>query len=72
MLRELRNMSESPWCIIGDFNNLLSQEDKQGQHSHLNWLCDGFRNAMSDCDLTGIHLDGYPLHGSKGEEPMML
>ncbi|MCI32774.1 endonuclease/exonuclease/phosphatase family protein, partial [Trifolium medium] len=24
MLRDLRNMSTLPWCIIGDFNDLLS------------------------------------------------
>jgi hypothetical protein len=60
LLRELRDMSDHPWCIIGDFNDLLSQEDKKGDHSHPNWLCNGFRNAVSDCDLTDIHLEGYP------------
>ncbi|PNX97372.1 ribonuclease H, partial [Trifolium pratense] len=44
----------------GDFNDLLSQEDKRGTLPHPNWLCNGFRNAVSDCDLTDIHLDGYP------------
>jgi hypothetical protein len=60
LLRELRDMSTLPWCIIGDFNDLLSQADKQGRHPHPNWLCEGFRCAISDCDLTDIHLDGYP------------
>jgi hypothetical protein len=60
LLRELRDMSALPWCIIGDFNDLLSQEDKQGQNLHPNWLCEGFRSAVGDCDLTDIHLDGYP------------
>jgi endonuclease/exonuclease/phosphatase family metal-dependent hydrolase len=60
LLRELRDMSDLPWCIIGDFNDLLSQEDKKGTHPHPNWLCNGFRNAVSDCDLTDIHLEGYP------------
>jgi hypothetical protein len=59
MLRELRNMSPHPWCIIGDFNDLLSQEDKLGNFPHPNWLCAGFRNAVSDCDLTYIHLEGH-------------
>jgi hypothetical protein len=60
LLRELRDMSELPWCIIGDFNDLLSQEDKCGTHSHPNWLCAGFRNAICDCDLSDIYLEGYP------------
>ncbi|WJX23528.1 hypothetical protein P8452_12731 [Trifolium repens] len=59
MLRALRNMSPHPWCIIGDFNDLLSQEDKLGNLPHPNWLCAGFRNAVSDCDLTDIHLEGH-------------
>ncbi|GAU49279.1 hypothetical protein TSUD_407190 [Trifolium subterraneum] len=53
-------MSPTPWCIIGDFNDLLSQEDKKGTHPHPNWLCMGFRQAISDCNLTGISLEGHP------------
>jgi hypothetical protein len=60
LLRELRDMSGLPWCVVGDFNDLLSQEDKRGTRPHPNWLCNGFRNAVGDCDLTDIHLEGYP------------
>ncbi|GAU27412.1 hypothetical protein TSUD_356480 [Trifolium subterraneum] len=60
LLRELRHMSNLPWCVIGDFNDLLSQEDKKGLLPHPNWLCSGFRSAVNDCDLTDIHLEGYP------------
>jgi endonuclease/exonuclease/phosphatase family metal-dependent hydrolase len=59
LLRELRDMSDLPWCIIGDFNDLLSQEDKKGNHPHPNWLCNGFRSAVGDCDLTDIQLEAY-------------
>jgi len=38
LLRALRNMSSLPWCIIGDFNDLLSQQDKAGIHPYPNWL----------------------------------
>jgi hypothetical protein len=60
LLRELRDMSPLPWCVVGDFNDLLSQDDKKGQHQHPNWLCTGFRNAVNDCELTDIQLEGYP------------
>ncbi|GAU17164.1 hypothetical protein TSUD_177940 [Trifolium subterraneum] len=59
LLRELRNMSSIPWCIIGDFNDLLSQADKKGIHPHPNGLCMGFRQAVSDCDLTDIPIEGH-------------
>jgi hypothetical protein len=65
MLRDLRNMSPLPWCIIGDFNDLLSQEDKRGTHPHPNWLCTGFQSAVSDCDLTDIHLEGHQFTWTK-------
>lgn len=58
MLRDLRNMSNMPWCIFEDFNNLLSQDDKRGIHPHPNWICAGFRQAISDCDLVDIPLAG--------------
>ncbi|GAU20296.1 hypothetical protein TSUD_337770 [Trifolium subterraneum] len=59
LLRALGNMSSIPWCIIGDFNDLLSQADKKGIHPHPNGLCMGFRQAVSDCDLTDIPIEGH-------------
>lgn len=29
MIRNLSNLSPLPWCIIGDFNDMLSSEDKR-------------------------------------------
>ncbi|XP_058784872.1 uncharacterized protein LOC131659735 [Vicia villosa] len=52
-------MSNLPWCVIGDFNDLLSQQDKNGIHPHPNWLCSGFRQTVSDCNLSDISLEGY-------------
>ncbi|KAI5415217.1 hypothetical protein KIW84_040601 [Lathyrus oleraceus] len=46
-MRELKDMSNVPWCIVGDFNDLLSQQDKIGNHIHPNWLCVGFCQAES-------------------------
>ncbi|GAU49881.1 hypothetical protein TSUD_408200 [Trifolium subterraneum] len=59
LLRDLGNMYSIPWCIIGDFNDLLSQADKKGIHPHPNGLCMGFRQAVSDCDLTDIPIEGH-------------
>ncbi|GAU38527.1 hypothetical protein TSUD_148090 [Trifolium subterraneum] len=60
LLRDLGNMSSIPWCIIGDFNELLSQADKKGIHPQTNGLCMGFRQAVSDCDLIDIPIEGHP------------
>ncbi|KAK2373901.1 hypothetical protein QL285_074903 [Trifolium repens] len=60
-------MSSIPWCIIGDFNDLLSQADKKGIHPHPNWLCVGFRQAVSDCDLSDIPIEGHPFTWIKSQ-----
>ncbi|XP_058758128.1 uncharacterized protein LOC131631355 [Vicia villosa] len=65
MLRDLRDMAITPWCIIGDFNDLLSQQDKRGNLLHPNWLCNGFRQAVNECDLTDISLEGYQFTWTK-------
>ncbi|GAU28887.1 hypothetical protein TSUD_293390 [Trifolium subterraneum] len=57
--KDSSNMSSIPWCIIGDFNDLLSQADKKGIHPHPNGLCMGFRQAVRDCDLTDIPIEGH-------------
>lgn len=73
MPRDLRYMSNLPWCVIGDFSDLLSQQDKRGRHPHPNWLCTGFRQAVSDCDLSDIMLEGYQFTWvkSRGSEHMI-
>lgn len=53
------------WCIIGDFNDLLSQEEKRGRVERPQWLIDGFRNTVLDCNLTDIPLEGYPFTWAK-------
>lgn len=46
--------------ILGDFNDLLNVEDKIGRVDHPQWLFDGFRSAVGDCNLVDLHLEGYP------------
>ncbi|XP_058764159.1 uncharacterized protein LOC131637577 [Vicia villosa] len=60
MIRELHSISNLPWCIIGDFNDLLSQDDKRGLHTHPNWLCRGYQEVVAECDLMDVPLEGYP------------
>lgn len=59
MLHEICDMSSILWCIIGDFNDLLTQQDKHVIHPHPNWLCVGFRQVVSDCSLTDIPIEGH-------------
>jgi hypothetical protein len=35
-LRQLSNMSSLPWCILGDFNNILSPNENKGRIERAN------------------------------------
>lgn len=52
-------MSTLPWCIIGDFNYLLTSADKRGYCEHPNYLMQGFQDAIVDARLLEIPLIGY-------------
>ncbi|XP_058745871.1 uncharacterized protein LOC131618721 [Vicia villosa] len=50
---------------MGDFNDLLFQDDKRGPHPYPNWLCVGFQEVMGECDLIDIPLEGHPFTWTK-------
>lgn len=67
-LRSLASMSDLPWCIFGDFNDLLYISDKKGRHPHPQRLMDGFKSAIEDCQLTEIDLKGGKYTWEKSKE----
>jgi hypothetical protein len=58
-LRGLARLSSLPWCVIGDFNDILSSEEKKGRSERPQWLIRGFRQAMLDAGLVDLHMTGY-------------
>ena len=58
-LRQLANVSNLPWCILGDFNDILSPHEKKGNNARANWLINGLRNVVCDFGLADIHTEGY-------------
>lgn len=58
-MHSLAGLSNIPWCIIGDFNDLPVHDEKMGRVELPQWMIDGFRSTVLDCDLTDIHLEGY-------------
>lgn len=59
LIRNLASMSSLPWCIIGDFNDMLKISDKKGRVEHLNWLFNGFREVVHERSLFDLPLVGY-------------
>ncbi|XP_062101909.1 uncharacterized protein LOC133809260 [Humulus lupulus] len=66
LIRRLAQVSLLPWCVIGDMNNVLSQDDKRGGRSYPAWLVQGFQDVVADCNLLDMDLMGYPFTWEKG------
>lgn len=68
LLRSLSLVSQLPWCVLGDFNDMLFATDKMGTNPHPQFLLDGFRGAVSDCALSELDLAGgsFTWEKSKG------
>lgn len=60
MLKSLALSITLPWCIIGDFNYLLAEEEKYRRVEHLAWLLQGFREVVMDYNIQDVELEGYP------------
>ncbi|XP_074356357.1 uncharacterized protein LOC141696068 [Apium graveolens] len=67
-LRLPASKSQLLWCIIGDFNDLLCGQDKNGRHPHPQSLLNGFKKVVNDCGLSEIDLSGgsFTWEKSKG------
>lgn len=50
---------------MGDFNYILSNEDKRGQLVHPPWLIRDFQEAVLDCNLHDLPMEGYQFTWTK-------
>ncbi|GAU36460.1 hypothetical protein TSUD_166260 [Trifolium subterraneum] len=66
LLRTLSQDNTLPWCIMGDFNDILSNEEKRSKVNHPPWRIRGFREAVQDSNLVDLPLIGYPFTWIKG------
>lgn len=64
IIRRLANLSTLPWCIWGDFDDLMYVSDKQGNVPHPQNLLEGFCNTIEDCKLSEIELFGGKFLGA--------
>lgn len=57
-LRGLAGDSTLPWCILGDFNDMLFSEEKRGGREQPAGLLRGFTKAIDDCGLLDLGFVG--------------
>ena len=64
LLRTLHNRSNLPWLCIGDFNEILLADEKQGWLDRPERQMQGFREALDYCRLRDLGFNGYALLGA--------
>lgn len=60
LLRDLSRRFSLPWICIGDFNEILRAEEKQGWLDRLECQMQGFRDALDFCSLKDLGYTSFP------------
>lgn len=47
-----------PWCMIGDFNQVVCQEDKLGGRKVTSYSAERMRRMLNMCDFQGVDFSG--------------
>lgn len=59
LIRNLAANSSLLWLIFGDFNDLLSNNEKIGLVNHPSWLFRGFCETLIECNLHDLPMKGF-------------
>lgn len=54
ILKYLASKSNLPWCILGDFNDMMYRDEKRGGREHPSNLLMGFTDTIHDCGLRDL------------------
>lgn len=54
MLRYLVGISSLPWCVIGDFNDLMYEHEKRGGRVQPRALLEGFTDVINECGVMDL------------------
>ncbi|XP_074352795.1 uncharacterized protein LOC141691947 [Apium graveolens] len=58
MIRSLAERSSIPWCLIGDFNDMVAANEKRGGRAHPRSLMQGFSETIFECGLMDLGFEG--------------
>ncbi|KAL9687823.1 hypothetical protein QQ045_032230 [Rhodiola kirilowii] len=59
LMRQLKGLSSAPWCIFGDFNEILSFSETSQNAGRRRCAIDQFQNVVNECNLFDLGFKGY-------------
>ena len=69
LLRRLHNQHSLPWCCLGDFNEIIKNEEMQGRRPRPDRQMQAFRDAIDDCNLLDMGYSGFPFTWCNNRDP---
>ncbi|XP_037491657.1 uncharacterized protein LOC119369367 [Jatropha curcas] len=66
LLKTLASQHNLPWLLMGDFNNLLADDEKIGGHPYELRNHEGFREVLEVCRVSDLGMVGYPFTWRSG------
>ncbi|KAL8108518.1 hypothetical protein AgCh_024828 [Apium graveolens] len=66
MLRDLATESKLPWCVIGDFNDMMFETEKRGGRRHPYNLLMEFTEVLNECGLHDLGFVGEKFTWERG------
>jgi hypothetical protein len=72
MLRQLRALSDDPWMVMGDFNEITRLEEMVGRIDRNATQMALFRETLLDCELSDLGFTGSALTWSNNREQNAL
>jgi hypothetical protein len=68
LLRHIAGMDPIPWVCLGDFNEILSSDEKYGGRRRQMSLMENFQNILEDCGLSDLGFRGPKYTWNNGRE----
>lgn len=68
LLKDLSRQYSYPWVCCGDFNAILTQDEKRGGNAQPNNLIRDFRDGVMEAGLSDLHMSGYRYTWDNGQE----
>jgi hypothetical protein len=65
-LRELKLVSNIPWVVLGDLNEIAFSHEKEGGNQRPNVYMQAFRDCLDDCELVDVGFSGEPFTWRRG------